>query len=125
VYTLQLEKILHYFENISVSECTVGYDKLLSVLYNSPKNAGTSQSVIGLTLPKKAKFAASKVSETGPDKLWKKVKLCQNASFPKNDTARFVSGNSLYYVSLQTLEPGECLDDQVSVVHLSQVVCSV
>ena len=73
----------------------------------------------------KAKFAASKVSETGPDKLWKKVKLCQNASFPKNDTARFVSGNSLYYVSLQTLEPGECLDDQVSVVHLSQVVCSV
>jgi len=28
---------LHYFENISVSEFTVGYDKLLSVLYNSSK----------------------------------------------------------------------------------------
>jgi len=35
VYTLQLEKSLHYFENISFSEYTVGYDKLLSVLYNS------------------------------------------------------------------------------------------
>jgi len=38
VYTLQLEKRLDYFENISVSEDTVGYDKLLSVLYNSSKN---------------------------------------------------------------------------------------
>ena len=36
--TLQLEKSLHYFENISVSEYTVGYDNLLSVLYNSSKN---------------------------------------------------------------------------------------